>query len=708
MKEKSKAFLSEDKTAMAYSFLIPCFIVLVCYILRGIAPLGPHTLCSMDGFSQYYPMLQNMAQALKKGELFYSFSGALGFNLWAQSAYYTSSPLWLLIYILPDSMRIAGINVLVMLKIALCGLLFCLRLICLYPGRKSRGRLSLFVALSCAWALSGYVLAFINQLMWLDVILLLPLVALGIETLIHRGKSHIYLIALFLTVWTCFYLAYMVCIFSVLYFLYLIFSQKTTAKERFRHCLRFGTASLLAGASAAVLLIPTAKALSLTAASDMGFDRNVEIIYTLKDFLLRFLPFQKISLEYGEPNLYCSLIPLGLMIGYWLFSGADRRKRLLSFLFMSFLFLSMSINFGEFIWHGFHFPNQLPARQSFLSIFLLLSLAAEGINSIRMKKSLCNTLAALMIAGVGLNAVFAFNSENIADLILKNKKGAVCDFIHEHTEQIWASNVSSLRRFDEKMEEFTALDDKDAFVRMEFADEKKNNYPQQYSYNGICYYSSTMSADAYDFFQGLGLPRYARNVSTYYDQSEITNALFGIRYILEKGGESITVNSNALPLAFLSREEVLTFDLSDYEAGAESQTALWNAVRLEEGESFAAECDRLKKSGLLITDFGTDRIEGRIDCERDGVLLTTIPYDGGWKIYIDGHETEVHKAARYLCSAYITAGEHEITMKYTIPGIKAGFAVSLAAMALSVLFLLAENKKKSLKKSGINTMENQP
>ena len=35
-------------------------------------------------------------------------------------------------------------------------------------------------------------------------------------------------------------------------------------------------------------------------------------------------------------------------------------------------FASFSVNTLNFVWHGFHFPNSLPCRQSFIYIFLML------------------------------------------------------------------------------------------------------------------------------------------------------------------------------------------------------------------------------------------------------------------------------------------------------------------------------------------------
>ncbi len=676
--------LTKDKKikylTLAYSFVLPCLVVLVSYIIREIEPFGGRTLCSMDGFSQYYPMLMNMDEALSKGEVFYSFHGALGFNLWAQSAYYTNSPLWLLVYIVPHEWQIEAIHFLIMLKIGLSGLFFCLRLLKKYENTDESKALKFFPALSTAWALSGYMIAFINQLMWTDIIMLLPLVVLGIEELVKNKKLTLYIVSLFLSIWSCFYLSFMVCIFSVLYFLFLLFKEKMGNKDRFYHCLRFGAGSLTSGAMAAVSLIPVAKALSLTLASEAGFNEAIEIKYTLGKLLMRLLPFQKISLEYGEPNLYCTLIAVVLMLFYFLLGKASKREKLLYFGFVTFMFVSMCTNIGEYLWHGFHFPNQLPARQSFLVIFLILTIAAEGTQKLDFRKGAAAFLSVVIILGASLSAVYQIIS------------------------QVWATRVDSLQRYESSMAEFTSLDDGDIFARLAWTDEKKNNYPQQYNYNGICYYSSTMSGDAYEFFQNLGMERYAKNVSTRYNQSDILNALFGIRYILEEDGETITVNDNALPLAFLSDSAVKGIDLYEFQKGKEAQTALWDSVVLSESD-FDIQISELKANGINLTYFDTDKIKGNITCEKDGTLLTSLPYDGGWSIFIDGEEAETAKAAGYLTCAEITQGEHEIEMRYTVPGIRLGGALSLVGLVAFVVIMNYElgimnyiNKKVSKRK----------
>ena len=69
-----------DSLIMLYSFTGPALTVLLSFAFKELAPFGGRSIISMDGFSQYYPMLENMADALKNGELFYSFNGFIHFT----------------------------------------------------------------------------------------------------------------------------------------------------------------------------------------------------------------------------------------------------------------------------------------------------------------------------------------------------------------------------------------------------------------------------------------------------------------------------------------------------------------------------------------------------------------------------------------------------------------------------------------------------
>lgn len=666
--------IKKDKTVpltLALSFCLPATVLLICFAVCEIAPFGDRTLCSMDGYSQYYPMLMNMSDAIKKGELFYSFNGALGFNLWAQSAYYTNSILWLPLYFLPHSAQVSYINLSVLFRLSLAGLFFCVYLVRTHRNLTYKKSVILFPALSLVWALSGYMSAFINQLMWTDVVVLLPLTILGIEHIKEKRSPLLYVFALFISIVSCFYISFMVCIFAVLWFLFVMFRESLPWKDRLICSVKFGASSLLAGGMSAAVIIPVYKALSLTKASDIGFDGILEANYSLKDFLLRILPFQKTSLEYDLPNIYCT-VTVFVLFFFFLFSNKlTRRRRVITFIFVTFMFLSMSINLGEFIWHGFHYPNQLPARQSFLAVFLMLTVAAEYFSVCKIKKKAFYALTALLFVGATLNFAVQFSRD------------------------VWISRVNSLQKYDPVMSSFTSLDDKDVFSRMEWTDTKKNNYPQQYGYKGITYYSSTMSADAYDFFQQTGMERYAKNVSVRYKQSDILNALFSVKYIIsgEHGGK-IAENKSILSLGFVCSDSVYVFEPSEVKKPELGQQLLWDCLCGKNMISFKEGFELLSENQMEITLFDTDYIEGRLSSSRDGIFFTSVPYDEGWEIFIDGEKKETEKAAGYFLSCPIEKGNHEITLKYTVPGIKAGAAISLISLLTLMGWLVLTSKFK--------------
>ena len=47
------------------------------------------------------------------------------------------------------------------------------------------------------------------------------------------------------------------------------------------------------------------------------------------------------------------------------------------------MLIGFSLNIPNFVWHGFHFPNSFPARQSFLYIILLLTMCYEAYRHLR-------------------------------------------------------------------------------------------------------------------------------------------------------------------------------------------------------------------------------------------------------------------------------------------------------------------------------------
>ena len=100
----------------------------------------------------------------------------------------------------------------------------------------------------------------------------------------------------------------------------------------------------------------------------------------------------------------------------------------------------------------------------------------------------------------------------------------------------------------------------------------------------------------------------------------------------------------------------------------------------------------LKNDSLNVTSFEETEIKGTINASADGVLYTSINYDTGWSVYIDGEKVSkadiVSIGNDALLGVNITAGEHTVTFKYMPEGLILGVLISLTALSLMILLCI--------------------
>ncbi len=105
----------------------------------------------------------------------------------------------------------------------------------------------------------------------------------------------------------------------------------------------------------------------------------------------------------------------------------------------------------------------------------------------------------------------------------------------------------------------------------------------------------------------------------------------------------------------------------------------------------------LSERGLEITEWKETRIKGTITAESDMLLLTSILYEKGWSVKIDGKKVPVQAFKDALVSVPVTAGTHEIVFSYSPYGLNVGLlisAVSLAALIGIIVWKIQKKKRK--------------
>ena len=277
--------MNPRKKGCIFAFLIPSVIMLALFIIRGIYPFGDRSFLFADLYHQYMPFFSELLHKVRGGEnLNFSFQVGIGSNFLALFVYYLASPFHIFSLLVPERLLVEFISYLIVFKIGLAGLTFYIYLV--NHAKLSRGGISGWgkspaagVMFSCFYALSGFMAAYNYNIMWVDCVVLAPLIILGLERLVKQGRWGLYCVTLALSIYTNYYISIMICIFLVLYFVLLL----VTEKGRLRSMGYFALFSLLAGGMAAVLLIPEVCAILRTDFGDMDFPKKLESYFSILD-----------------------------------------------------------------------------------------------------------------------------------------------------------------------------------------------------------------------------------------------------------------------------------------------------------------------------------------------------------------------------------------------------------------------------------------
>ena len=110
--------------------------------------------------------------------------------------------------------------------------------------------------------------------------------------------------------------------------------------------------------------------------------------------------------------------------------------------------------------------------------------------------------------------------------------------------------------------------------------------------------------------------------------------------------------------------------------------AILNPERFREGYEV------LNASTLELTKFKSTRVEGTIECDRDGLLYTSIPQNGNWQATVDGHPVETAVVGDCMLALPLSAGSHSIRLTYHNAAFSLGWKLSLACAAVFAVLIM--------------------
>ena len=175
-------YLKSKNKLHIVSFGIPFITMLVLFAMNRIYPFGDRSFLNIDMYHQYFPFLTEFFHKFRGGEsCFYSWNAGIGSNFIALYAYYLASPVNWLCILVPEAYLMEFMSYLVIVKIGLCGLTASI-----YLSRHFHTKHYAVAFFSLFYAMSGYMAAYNWNVMWLDCIVLAPLILLGLECLVKK------------------------------------------------------------------------------------------------------------------------------------------------------------------------------------------------------------------------------------------------------------------------------------------------------------------------------------------------------------------------------------------------------------------------------------------------------------------------------------------------------------------------------------------
>ncbi len=547
------------------TFLIAFALLIIPFAIEGLFPFGDRQIMIIDSWHQYYPILQTLHDKLINGKsLFYSWNSGGGTNFWLMMTYYAMSPLNLLSVFVPKLYLREFLFFITLFKIALGGAFFTVYLQQLH--KRYDMSTTLF---GLMYAFCGFFISYYWNVMWLDVVAILPLVILGLRRVIFDNKIALYGITLAYAMISNYYMAYFVCLFIALYSLVCIFGEGNfKLKAGLKRGFLAAGISLVAGGMASIVLLPVIKGMGLAYGLSSHDPTSYQTYTTLFDTINRFLPFITPSIVDGLPNLALGIMGTLFFVLYFGQRDYQLKEKIAYGLLFVFLIISTNINYLNFVWHGLHFPNQVPFRFAFVISFLMLSVAYKGYllldrtPSTLFYKIVAATVAYLIIAEKLINSkdftntaygtlllllvysavlllhfkqhinqrviaqllvlVFAVEAVVMAGIAVENANSSGRDNYFASGEQVQAV-LAYLRQHEE------------AVSRIEMSPIYSANDPLLYRYMGISQFSSTANANYTSFTKLFGLSsNEPSNSYKYIPNTPIANGFLGVNYIVAK------------------------------------------------------------------------------------------------------------------------------------------------------------------------------
>ena len=544
------------------AFTLTSVLLILIYYIGAIYPFGDHALFKWDMELQYIDFFHWWHRVLHgQASMSYSLSKSLGDNAIGLTAYYLSSPFNLLLYF-TDNIPLF-VSIATVLKLASASLTVSVFLSYRFCDMKYIWNL----LLSVSYGLMGYNLCQASNIMWLDGVIWLPILMLGIWKLLSEHRTLLLYLSVVFAIISNWYTAYMICLFSFFYFTYEAlkkhdFSFITTIKKEFSCFILYCITAVSGVLTTMFFFFPVIKNLLQGKGIDtsggwfVGFHTGLKDIFKGCFFLT--VPYTGQGL-----TLFCGSVSLIALLGFFISRKQNLKAKLWTLGYLLFFILCATFVPLENIWNGFRTVSSYYCRFSFVISFFILYIAAVFLSSFVLKKYYLNNILAVLCMIFTCSELFY---------------GAYQTFVNGYYVSATAYDQYAATQ-EQAVQDLHTLDDS-LFYRTEQtsswrtnADHFLGNFNEglAYGFMPLSSYSSTYNSNIMAFYNKCGYSACNRLI-TWCEPILSSDSLLGIKYLLgdftqsgyekvndtDYNNKNIYRNPYALELGYRTSDDITT------------------------------------------------------------------------------------------------------------------------------------------------------
>lgn len=606
-----KRFNNSGKYGLA-AFLIPFLIMIGVYLSLGIYPGSTRSVLASDAFSQFSNFHASFNNVLHgKQSIFYTWDASLGLNYWSLISYYLGGIFTPIVFFFDNQNIPDALYLLTLIKIGAASLSFW------YFSKETYKLPKLsHVTLAVAYSLMSFATAHSELIMWLDIFMYLPLIFLGINRILEKGKSALLFVAYFFLFISNFYFGFMIGLFSLFYFVVRVTTNWQIYKKRI---VPYLTTSVLAGIASMIMILPAVFDLLSNGETLSEMTKFKTEATAFWDIVIKNMIGVYDTTKYGSiPFIYVGILPLIFCIFYFCSRLIPLKNKVGYASLFAILIASFYIEPLNLFWHGMHAPNMFLFRYSFLFSFLVVMLAGFGWEKFT-KKDLNVMVGIILVLAVLFSIAFFASSKDSYTYVTIGQFVLTILFLALYLSGIFFYQINQLPRKSfvfllllivtgeayintsfmlngiledwnyasrslysapypdykylvDKAEEA----DKDSFQRLESLSPISSNDSFNYGYSGISMFSSIRNRHSSALLNNLGFRSRGTSLNIRYQNNTLLmDSLMGIKYnisdqnvlkygfspIEKQGKYTLYENKNAMPLGMLTNDDLYKIKL---------------------------------------------------------------------------------------------------------------------------------------------------